>query len=538
MIVATKYKRVLLYPPDPKMITTVIPTASIIEQGGKQVVAVPHRIDEVRVLNNLGFKVPSPITFYHEWRAPFDAFEAQKITASMCTLNPRAYVLNELGTGKTQAVLWAADYLMKVGIIRRAVVLCTLSTMDRVWGDELFTTFPHREVVQLHSWSAKRRMKMLELDADFYILNHHGLKVAGMLDALLARTDIDLVIIDELAVFRNSRTDLYAVLEQLLTGRRKQGKRYVQVNGGKAWVWGMTAKPTPTEPTDAWAQCRLITPGTVPMYFKQFRDLTMFQKGPYTWLPRNNASDVVAQAMQPSVRFKRSQCYDMKEPIYETRHAEMSQQQMQLYLEMKNELIALWNSGEIKAFNEAVKVAKLVQIASGVVYSTTHEEMQLPCPQRLETLHELTEEAVAKVLIFAPYRCTVAMVAADRTARGKKVGIIHGGIGKSERSSIFHGFQNGDIDEIVAQPGAMAHGLTLTAADLIAWYAPIDNNEIYEQANGRITRPSQNEQPVIAHIEGSPAERVIYGRLKRQQDFQNVVLELLQTEVGDGVLVS
>ncbi len=164
--------------------------------------------------------------------------------------------------------------------------------------------------------------------------------------------------------------------------------------------------------------------------------------------------------------------------------------------------------------------------------------MQLPCPQRLETLHELTEEAVAKVLIFAPYRCTVAMVAADRTARGKKVGIIHGGIGKSERSSIFHGFQNGDIDEIVAQPGAMAHGLTLTAADLIAWYAPIDNNEIYEQANGRITRPSQNEQPVIAHIEGSPAERVIYGRLKRQQDFQNVVLELLQTEVGDGVLVS
>ena len=536
MLVATKYKRVLLYPPDPKMITTVIPTATIIEQGGKQAVAVPHRIDEVRVLNNLGFKVPSPISFYHEWRAPFDAFEAQKITAGMLTLNPRAYVLNELGTGKTQATLWAADYLMKVGLIRRVLICCTLSTIERVWGDEIFSSFRHRTAVSLHSHSAARRLKLLDQPADFYIINHDGLKVTGVLDALIKRLDIDLVVIDELAVFRNSRKDMYLAMDGLLTGKvhRKtaNGKRtrIVQIGPPKVWAWGLTAKPTPTAPTDAWAQCKLITPGTVPPYFKHFRDETMFQPGPYKWESKPYAADAVARVMRPSVRFKRSQCYDAKEPQYETRHAQMSVEQQKVYDELKRDLITQYEAGEIKAFNQAVKLAKLVQISSGVVYSTTHDEIQIPCGERLQVLDELCEEATNKVIIFAPFVCTVKMIASDRRARGKRVGVVYGNVSKHERDKIFLAFQHGDLDELIAQPAAMAHGLTLTAADMIIWFAPVDNGEIYEQANGRITRPSQAETPIFAHIEGCQADRIIYRRLKRKQDFQNVVLELLQTE--------
>lgn len=516
MIVATKYKRVLLYPPDPKMITTVIPTATIIRQDGKEVVAVPHRIDEVRVLNNMGFKVPSPISFYHEWQASFTPFEAQKITAGMLTLNPRAYVLNDLGTGKTQAMLWAADYLMKVGIIRRALVCCTLSTMDIVWGDTIFANFPGRTSVALHSWGASRRVKLLGEDADFYIVNHHGLKIKELREAIRKRKDIDLVIIDELAVFRNSRTDIYRAMEKVLEGR--------------VWVWGATARPTPSEPTDAWAQAKLITPSIVPHYFKQFRDMVMIQRGPYKWEAKPHAADVVAKIMQPSVRFRRDQCYDITEPIYETRHAEMSPEQQKVYHELKTELIAQYDSGQIKAFNQAVKLAKLVQISSGVVYSTTGQEIQIPCPNRMEVLDELVQEASAKVIIFAPFKCTVNMLAHERRGIGKRVGVVYGEVSKTERDRIFRAFQDGDLDELIAQPGAMAHGLTLTAADMIVWFAPVDNNEIYEQANGRITRPDQTETPIYAHIEGCPADRIIYNRLKKKQDFQDVLLELIQTE--------
>jgi len=532
MIVATKYRRVILNPENIGLITTVIPTADVIRYQGREVVAVPHRIDEVRVLNNLGFKVPSPITFYHEWKAPFEAFEAQKITAGMLTLNPRAYVLNELGTGKTQALLWAADYLMKVGIIHRVLVVCTMSTMERAWGDEIFRGFMHRTALQVYG-TPKRRLKVLSLDADFYILNHHGLKVEGMVEALQDRPDIDLVIVDELAVFRNSRSDLYHALERVINGEDTRKRR----RAGKPWAWGATAKPTPTEPTDAWAQCRLITPNTVPRYFSHFRDLVMMRFGPYKWQPRVNAADLVAEAMRPAVRFTRAQCYDIKEPIYETRHADMSPDQKRVYHDLQQELIAEYEAGQITAVNEAVKIGKLVQVASGVAYGQDKLEIQIPCPDRLAVLAELMDEATAKIIIYAPFKCTVRMLETWLAEQGRKVGVVTGETSKNARDTIFSQFQNRthEMDTLLAQPGTMAHGLTLTAADMIIWWAPLDNNEIYEQANGRFTRFDQQAQPIVAHIEASPAERAVYNRLKNHQNFQNLVLELI--EQSQNVLV-
>jgi len=85
---------------------------------------------------------------------------------------------------------------------------------------------------------------------------------------------------------------------------------------------------------------------------------------------------------------------------------------------------------------------------------------------------------------------------------------------------------------IVAQPASMSHGLTLTAASSIIWYAPLPNNEVYEQANGRITRPGQKYTTVIAHIESTPEERRIYYRLKNKQKMQGLLLAKKDAEVA------
>jgi superfamily II DNA or RNA helicase len=167
------------------------------------------------------------------------------------------------------------------------------------------------------------------------------------------------------------------------------------------------------------------------------------------------------------------------------------------------------------------------------VYGTLHEEIQIPCPDRLTVLRELIDEATAKVIIFAPFKCTLHMLK-PWLDEFRTVGVIDGTVAKKDRDLIFQQFQNRQhgMDTLLAQPGTMAHGLTLTAADMIIWYAPVDSNEIYEQANGRFTRPDQQAQPIIAHIEASPADRVIYNRLKNKQGFQNIVLEMLRTEMG------
>ena len=61
----------------------------------------------------------------------------------------------------------------------------------------------------------------------------------------------------------------------------------------------------------------------------------------------------------------------------------------------------------------------------------------------------------------------------------------------------------------------------------IAYQAPVDDYEIYEQANGRITRPGQLCKQTIIHLICSGVEQKIYTRLKNKEKMQGILLELL-----------
>lgn len=62
MLVVKQHKKLLLNLNDPDRVTTVSPTARAVNVKGHQPVAVTHRMDEVRLLRNLGFDAPALIT--------------------------------------------------------------------------------------------------------------------------------------------------------------------------------------------------------------------------------------------------------------------------------------------------------------------------------------------------------------------------------------------------------------------------------------------------------------------------------------------
>jgi SNF2 family DNA or RNA helicase len=76
----------------------------------------------------------------------------------------------------------------------------------------------------------------------------------------------------------------------------------------------------------------------------------------------------------------------------------------------------------------------------------------------------------------------------------------------------------------------MSHGLTLTEASTIIWYAPIDSNDEYEQACGRITRPGQHYTANIINLAGSAVERRMYKRLVERQKVQGALLEMVERQ--------
>lgn len=477
---------------------------------------LPHHNDTVRLARNLGHRVPAPIITQYDWNHD-TPFKTQKITAAMLTMNRRAYVLSQMGTGKTRATLHAINYLMQDKEITRTVVIAPLSTLWNVWDTEIFKYFNHLSTCVLHGSAAERRKHLAELH-DVYIINHDGVQV--ILPQLLERKDIDCVVVDELGVLRSQRTARWDAIAAFVTPRK--------------YVWGLTGSPTPNEPPDAWAQCKLLTPHTVPKYYGAFKKHTMRMITQFRWVANDDANDIVYQAMQPAVRFKRSDCVELPPVTCQTRKIALGPQQERAYKTMMTQLRISFQQGEVTAANEGVLFSKLLQIAAGWVYTTDKGIVPLDSKPRIEALLELLDEADGKVIVFNEFVHVAMSLFSTLEAKKISCALVTGQTPAMARNQIFTDFQNTPHPRVlVAHPKCMAHGLTLTSANTIVWFTPTTSLDTYEQACARITRPEQTLNQFIVHLTGTPVEAKLYRRLQQKKSLQGALLEMFEAQETD-----
>ena len=505
--VSAKHK-VFAVPYDPALFN-VVPGCHIL--GDK--VVVPHTIETTRLGRNLGYRIPAPIRTRYDWcgDTPFDA---QEVTAALMTMNPRAFILSEIGTGKTRAALYAIDFLIREGVIKSALVTAPLSTLSPVWDKEIFQYFPHLTTQVLHG-TRKQRRAALAKEADIYIINHDG--VETILPELCASPQIQAIVIDELSYFRNGTTDRWKCTNKLITGR--------------SYVWGLTGSPTPVEPADAYSQVKLLRPEAVPKYFKHFKELTMNQVSNFRWVAKPTALETVYQAMQPGVRYLRKDVKELPETSYQTRDCPLTPEQAKVYKQLYDKSFHAFTQGQVTALNEGVLMSKLLQVSGGWVYTTTRSVVPLDNSTRMDALLELLEEADGKVLVFVEYIHAVQALHTRLMKEGVSCEIITGESTLTARNRIFADFQSGaGARVLVAHPRCMSHGLTLTAANTIVWFIPTTSLETYEQANGRITRPGQDKKTLIVHLCGSAVERKLYANLQTKAKIQGLLLAMFESE--------
>ena len=170
---------------------------------------------------------------------------------------------------------------------------------------------------------------------------------------------------------------------------------------------------------------------------------------------------------------------------------------------------------------------KLLQIASGWVYSDKRGVIRLDNTSRINELVDLIEQSLGKVIVFANFTHAATELHQHLYTKGIDCALIHGQTGKKQRDQIFGGFQSGTSPRVlVANARTMSHGLTLTAASTIVWFTPTTSLETYEQANARITRPGQKHRAMIIHLSGLPIEAKIYKRLQQKASLQGALLEM------------
>lgn len=499
-------------------VTALIPKSKVIASNGDvDRLLVNWDFDEVQLLRNMGIKdVPSPILGRYGWPGMFTPFDHQRTTADFLTLNPRCYVFNEAGTGKTGAAAWAADYLMTQGKVKRVLVVCPVSIMETAWRSDLFKTVMHRTVA-IAQGSRTQRQAIIAKGYEFIIINFDGVKVVSK---ELMEGGFDLIIVDEANAVKSVTTDRWKYLAALIKPNTR--------------LWLMTGTPASQSPVDAYGLAKLVNPASVPKFFGAFRDKVMLKLTQYKWVPRTDSQQIVHGVLQPAIRFTKAECLDLPDLLYSSREVPLTPQQMKYYMQLKKQMMAVAAGEEITAVNAAAMLNKLLQVSQGAVYTDTGEVVEFDVSNRIAALMEVIDSTDNKVLIFVPYRHTLAMLRDVLIKEGHTVEAIQGGMPPSQRAEIIKRFQTEDTPRILLlSPQATAHGITLTRADQVVWWGPVSSTEIYLQANSRAHRAGQVNHVTVTHLQGSPVERRMYTMLQSNIDLHQGLVDLYKQVLDD-----
>jgi SNF2 family DNA or RNA helicase len=175
-------------------------------------------------------------------------------------------------------------------------------------------------------------------------------------------------------------------------------------------------------------------------------------------------------------------------------------------------------------------------VSCGAVYSDTGEIVDLDVGNRLSAVLEVIEESSHKVLVFVPFTHTIDLLKNYLDKNKVSCDVINGKVSVNKRSDIVKRFQEQpDPHVLIIQPQAASHGLTLTAANTIIWYAPVTSVETYLQANARINRPGQKNAMTIVHIKGSEVEARLYDMLQNNITNHSKIIDLYRQEIMESI---
>lgn len=516
-IVLSDKKAIVLKVKDRDRFTEIFPKYHKIDYDGMPLLALPHTIDTMRVLRNMGVKTTNCEVLKHRYTAPlikgrYNPMWHQIETAAFLSEHPRAFCLNQPRTGKTASVVMAVDFLRQQRTINSVLVVAPRSCLRDVWEAEVFGLVPSMSVAVLHGTKAQRQA-LLKRDYAMYVINPDGLKVIrSELAEAVKSGRINVIVFDECTDFANSRSERWKAAEEI--------SRYCD------YVWGLTG--TPGGPEEVYGQAKLIVPKNVTMSFTTWRDRTMYQLRQHKWAPRDDYLEKIDKLLQPSICFKKDEIMDLP-PIQQfDREAPLSKAQKDVFDRMLKHMVSVQDN--ITAVNAGVLTSKLLQIATGSVKTDDGEAITFDIEPRLTELRKIISETEFKVVVFAPFSATLDKLK-EELGKYHTCEIVDGRVTGAAREDIFHRFrEHKDPHVLLCHPRTTSFGLELSVADTIVfWGPPLNGAFVYQQAIERINSVLQKSKtPAIIHLHSTYIERRLFKSIRDGVEINTQVLELFK----------
>lgn len=384
-----------------------------------------------------------------QFELKYDLFDHQKATFLFMRKNPHSYILNQMGTGKTECAVSIATYLKLNNNIKKTLIISTLSTIRNVWLNAIEHNnlqYFLKPIVIDEKTRKKNEQLILDDNYDTVIINCDKI---DKYEEVLLKCKFDCIIIDEATTFKNHTSERFKSLLKII-------KKYPPSH-----FYLMTGTPTPNSPTDCFGLLKLFKPKEYTS-FNRFRDLVEREIRAFTWIPLPDAYDTVHKHLQPAICFKTQKVINIANTEYYFEEFKMNQQQEKLFKQMKKEFMVLMENGEtISSANAAIKLNKLLQIIGGSLINEDQETITFDVSNKLEKLKEiLTNKVNNKAIIFCSHKAQIKIISDFLKT---DFAIITGDVNQKDRDLIFKTFQNTDkIKYLIAMPQCMAHGITLT----------------------------------------------------------------------------
>lgn len=422
----------------------------------------------------------------------------QKYSIEFVKTHPIAALLLSMGLGKTSTTLTALDDLLFDSFEIHKVLVIAPLRVTKVWLDEV-KKWNHLNYLRcsLVVGTEQERKRALWANADIYIINREN--VQWLIDESGIPFDFDTLVVDELSSFKNFKTKRFKSLMKV----RPMVKRVI----------GLTGTPTSNGLMDLWSEFKLLDQGKrLGRFITNYRD-QYFRPDKrngqvvFSYKPLPFAEDAIYDKISDiTISMKANDYLNMPELISNHIEVEMSEKEMKVYQELKQELVITLGDEDVTASNAASLSNKLTQMANGAIYLDNHESAIIH-DRKLDALEDLIEAQCDKpVLVAYWFKHDI-----DRIKNRLEELKVNFKEIKTEAS--IEDWNKGNIEVGLIHPASAGHGLNLQeGGSTLIWFGLTWSLELYEQTNARLYRQGQKDRcVVIEHIvtKGTIDEQII-----------------------------
>lgn len=422
----------------------------------------------------------------------------QKYSIEFVKTHPIAALLLSMGLGKTSTTLTALDELLFDSFEIHKVLVIAPLRVTKVWLDEV-KKWNHLNYLRcsLVVGTEQERKRALWTNADIYIINRENIQ--WLIDESGIKFDFDTLVVDELSSFKNFKTKRFKSLMKV----RPMVKRVI----------GLTGTPTSNGLMDLWSEFKLLDQGKrLGRFITNYRD-QYFRPDKrngqviFSYKPLPFAEDAIYDKISDiTISMKATDYLNMPELISNHVEVEMSEREMKVYQELKQELVITLGDEDVTASNAASLSNKLTQMANGAIYLDSHESAKIH-DRKLDALEDLIEAQCGKPVLVAYW------FKHDLERIKKRLEELKVNFKEIKTDASIEDWNKGNIEVGLIHPASAGHGLNLQkGGSTLIWFGLTWSLELYEQTNARLYRQGQkNETVVIEHIitKGTIDEQII-----------------------------